>query len=360
MPQSLLFIPDISGFTQFVNETEINHSKHIISELLDLLIKENDLGLEVAEIEGDAIFFYQYENIPGPDEFFEQVKKMFLKFHNHLKLYEYRRICPCGACSTATNLTLKFVVHAGDIAFIKVKDFRKPHGKDVVLVHRLLKNNIQEKEYLLITDQLMERWGANHTPEKGQCVINTGSSSYPQLGEVDYHFMKLDHLHNQVTIPVHEEEQNNKKSSIKVEIYIDRPKEIVFEVVSNFDYRHEWIPNVDEFEYEGNKVNRVGTKHFCVIGDKKIEFETVSKDFGSNSLVYGEKLAKFPLVKEFINYYIIESQGRGTLLTIEVHYRPWPIIGWFFIPFFRNFLMKSHWESLELIKKTAENKVLVY
>ncbi|MEM6380660.1 MAG: DUF2652 domain-containing protein, partial [Bacteroidota bacterium] len=55
----VLFIPDISGFTRFVKTTERNHSRHIISELLELLIDENDIGLTVAEIEGDAILFYK-------------------------------------------------------------------------------------------------------------------------------------------------------------------------------------------------------------------------------------------------------------------------------------------------------------
>ncbi|MFC2085655.1 hypothetical protein ACFLRO_00420 [Bacteroidota bacterium] len=31
----LLFVPDISGFTQFVKATEISHSRHIIQELLE-------------------------------------------------------------------------------------------------------------------------------------------------------------------------------------------------------------------------------------------------------------------------------------------------------------------------------------
>ena len=30
--RGLLFIPDISGFTQFVNEVEIEHSRFIIAE----------------------------------------------------------------------------------------------------------------------------------------------------------------------------------------------------------------------------------------------------------------------------------------------------------------------------------------
>ena len=52
--KGLLFIPDISGFTQFVNETEIDHSRLIIQELLEILINANEIGLEISEIEGDA------------------------------------------------------------------------------------------------------------------------------------------------------------------------------------------------------------------------------------------------------------------------------------------------------------------
>ncbi|MEP6596181.1 MAG: hypothetical protein ABJA71_09540 [Ginsengibacter sp.] len=48
--RGLLFIPDISGFTRFVNEVEIEHSRFIIQQLLEVLIKANDLGLEISEI----------------------------------------------------------------------------------------------------------------------------------------------------------------------------------------------------------------------------------------------------------------------------------------------------------------------
>ena len=58
--RGLLFIPDISGFTRFVNEVEIDHSRFIIQQLLEELIKANDSGLEISEIEGDAILFYKY------------------------------------------------------------------------------------------------------------------------------------------------------------------------------------------------------------------------------------------------------------------------------------------------------------
>jgi hypothetical protein len=56
---ALLFMPDISGFTEFVNSTEITHAQSIIQEVLEQIIESNQMSLEVGEIEGDAVFFLQ-------------------------------------------------------------------------------------------------------------------------------------------------------------------------------------------------------------------------------------------------------------------------------------------------------------
>src|SRR5688572_33411576 len=75
--KGLLFIPDISGFTKFVTEMEIEHSRHIIQELLEILIDSNEIGLEVSEVEGDAILFYRFGDTPKLNEVYKQVEKMF-------------------------------------------------------------------------------------------------------------------------------------------------------------------------------------------------------------------------------------------------------------------------------------------
>src|SRR5438876_11026960 len=118
---ALLFIPDISGFTQFVNDTEISHSQHIIQELLETLIESNRLDMKISEIEGDAIFFYK-NGQPKPSEIVEQCKQMFIDFHQQLRKYDLSRICDCGACSSANRLTLKIVAHQGNISSYKLKD----------------------------------------------------------------------------------------------------------------------------------------------------------------------------------------------------------------------------------------------
>ena len=78
--KGLLFIPDISGFTRFVNEVEIEHSRFIIQELLEILINANEIGLEISEIEGDAILFYKFGEPHELESLYKQVEKMFWHF----------------------------------------------------------------------------------------------------------------------------------------------------------------------------------------------------------------------------------------------------------------------------------------
>src|SRR5438128_9438642 len=123
--KGLLFIPDISGFTRFVNETEIEHSRLIIQELLEILINANQIGLEVSEIEGDAILFYKFGECPDLKELYNQVEKMFCGFHRNIIAYEQRRFCQCKACISAVNLTLKIITHYGEFTGYNVKNFNK-------------------------------------------------------------------------------------------------------------------------------------------------------------------------------------------------------------------------------------------
>ena len=75
--QGLLFIPDISGYTKFINNTEIEHSRYIIQELLEVLVNSNNIDLKISEIEGDAILFYRFGEPPSVEEMYQQVEKMF-------------------------------------------------------------------------------------------------------------------------------------------------------------------------------------------------------------------------------------------------------------------------------------------
>ncbi|MDM0025233.1 DUF2652 domain-containing protein [Variovorax saccharolyticus] len=179
----LFFIPDISGFTQFVTETEMSHSQHIIQELLELLVDADELGLEVSEFEGDAVLFFRTGMPPSLAELLAQAKKMFMDFHAHLKKIESLRVCQCGACSSVSRLSLKFVAHLGPARTMQVKGHSKFIGKSIIVAHRLLKNSVPESEYLLVSQELVDQLADGAATGE---LFETGSTSYEAIGEIAY------------------------------------------------------------------------------------------------------------------------------------------------------------------------------
>lgn len=312
MTQSaILFIPDISGFTEFVHHTDISHSRHIISELLELLIDSNIMALELAEIEGDALFLYKLTDEADINQIENQIEHMYLAFHSHIKRYEYQRICHCGACSSAYNLSLKFVVHYGDIEFIQVKDSKKPYGSSVIQVHRLLKNKVPLTEYAILTEPIKP------ISEEDD---NTLVAEY-DFGSISYSYNALNHLREKLpeinpipdNIPKH-------KLYDKTEIVKIQPVEL-YEIISNFDYRLLWAKGIDKLEYEKNKVNRLGQKHKCLVNNnQEVEQVTVTKKAKRNQLVYGESTTNVPFTRRMNNYFVLEETEEGyTKLRIEVY-----------------------------------------
>jgi len=153
-----LYIPDITGFSKFVNETEMVHGQEIISTLLEIIIDSNHLAMDIYEIEGDAIFFYNYDNEYTPSQFHDISTRILSRFKNKIELLKKERICECGACKSISNLSLKFIVHKDELYEIKVKEFTKLYGRGLIIVHLLLKNQIQSKEYLLFTEEYLMRY----------------------------------------------------------------------------------------------------------------------------------------------------------------------------------------------------------
>ncbi len=311
---SFIFLPDISGFTEFVSHTEVEHSKHIIAELLELLIDNEELGLTLAEIEGDALFYYKTENVPSPQELMNQVEKMYVKFHSHLKLYETQRICKCGACRTATNLTLKFIAHAGPLDFIQIKDQRKPYGKEVITAHRLMKNTITIDDYLLLSEGVYNQWTGSIT---SPLPVQNSQSEY-DLGIVQYQFFELTSLQEKAKLPASEIITKPDIPPLATsEIFIDKDPSEVFEVITNFQYRLDWNKGLNDIEYDKKQINRVGSKHRCIINGKAIDFETIHNADNDGILAYSERTTDIPFLKPFITSFQVENQDGKSKVSVS-------------------------------------------
>lgn len=194
MNKGLIFIPDISGFTEFVTSTEIRHSNHITRELIEVILDSNNLDLKVSEIEGDAVLFYKQKDVPPFTELSELIKRTFLNFHSYLKVIERDRVCQCGACSTASNLSLKFIVHYGEYNVVPIQTFAKLMGSDVILAHRLLKNSIEANEYSLFTDNYLSVDKSLNSEDNKLTDLSPFSENIESFGSVTGLYNKLEEL----------------------------------------------------------------------------------------------------------------------------------------------------------------------
>lgn len=305
MSKSLLFIPDISGFTKFVQTTEVEHSQHVIAELLEVLINANTQELELAEIEGDALFFYKEGELTSQERLLAQIETMFTAFYGHLKLLEKNRICPCNACATAHNLQLKIVAHSGDIKFLQVQGNRKPFGTQVIEAHRLLKNSIDSENYTLISKDLASDLELPLYYQSKVFRFKEGKDNYDGR-ELKYIYSLIDcEKLNLNSFTQAKKVEFAVAPKITLEKRFPIAAKSLLEYITNYHYRHHWVKGVDKFEYNENEVTRLGTEHVCVINGKQLNFVTVTKDSEPGQLVYGELTSDVPLVNQVYQFYII-------------------------------------------------------
>ncbi len=350
---TLLYIPDISGFTNFVNKTEISHSRHIISELLEIIIDSDKIGMSVSEIEGDAILFFK-EEIPSVSDLIEQCQHTFINFHNHLRRYDTERICRCGACETATQLSLKFIVHKGDVDKISIKDHQKLHGSDVILAHKLLKNSIPENEYILITDQFEVKQSSIGTNKKEWISIKRGSDTYKNLGEFDYSYIPIKNLLEELIEPSQISFPGLSPDSITIEKTIHAPLDLIYENFTDLDKRMEWNEDIKEIILHGKSLNKTGSLHTCLVGPYSLDIESIGRMENKDQIIYGERLNEFKGLRDIISIYTFEKKGDQTLVKVEVDYKIKSWFGKLMKPMVSKMLKKRTEDGLKKLKKLSE------
>jgi hypothetical protein len=354
MPESLILIPDISGFTEFVNNTEISHSQHIISELLELLIKSDELDLDVAEIEGDAVLFIKEESVPPIKDLIDQAEKMFLQFDRHLRQYESQRICNCGACSTASGLSLKIIAHAHELSFTTINQTRKPFGPGLITAHRLLKNSIPDHEYLLFSDSFSNEISSSDFNSKSWVKFSRGATDYKDLGKVNYHFTLLNTLKENIDEVEPIQIIPHDSDPLTFEGIIEQSSDFVFEVISNLDYRLFWSKGIKELKYDRNKINRAGMKHVCVFSGSQVEIETIKSDSSKGQLIYGERINDAPVIKDIATYFILENLNGSTMVEVKMYFNPPNFLGRLLLPLIKMNTKRIFRNSFEMLKDLCE------
>lgn len=159
----LLMLVDISGYTKFMisHDKELRHSQMIIGALLESLMEQVDVPLRVSNVEGDALLLYAI--MSGNEEVWRRrsgnlvvrILSLFQVFRERLLEIGAYSVCKCDACAEVGDLKLKILVHSGEALLTHVGDFPTLSGVDVITVHRLAKNSVEEDEYVLLTEAAM-------------------------------------------------------------------------------------------------------------------------------------------------------------------------------------------------------------
>ena len=192
-----IVLADISGFTSFMEETEITHSSGILRDLIELIIGNFTPTMNLAEVEGDAVFTYApNSNISRGELLLEIIETTYAAFRDRQRTMEHNATCPCKACHSISNLDLKFITHHGDYILQEVAGNTKPVGSSVNAVHRLLKNSVGKstgwRGYALFSQKSLEQMDIH--PDG----VHDSQESYEHIGEINTSSINLDNRYQEL------------------------------------------------------------------------------------------------------------------------------------------------------------------
>ncbi|MEJ2122945.1 MAG: DUF2652 domain-containing protein [Alphaproteobacteria bacterium] len=159
-----LVVADISGYTRFLTGSELEHAQGVLEDLLSVILERLKSPLQLSNIQGDAILAYSRDDeVWSSGHVVDSVEALYFGFRDRLKSIVYNTTCPCRACVNAKKLDLKFVVHHGEFVVQNVAGPQELTGSDVILLHRLLKNDVPKQtgigSYILFTSAAADALG---------------------------------------------------------------------------------------------------------------------------------------------------------------------------------------------------------
>lgn len=139
-------ITDISGYTEFLTKSEIDHAHETLQNLFNVQLENIKFPLKISGFRGDAIFIYTPEAcFVNPQSFLETLENLYIVFSDTLRQMVFNTTCDCRACKNIKSLDLKMVIHYGEYLVQKIADREELLGADVIVPHRMLKNHVIEQ-----------------------------------------------------------------------------------------------------------------------------------------------------------------------------------------------------------------------
>jgi uncharacterized protein YndB with AHSA1/START domain len=260
-------IADISGYTGYLADVELDHAQDILADLIGAVVSALRPNFRLAKLEGDAAFTSMNGETLDGSMLLDTIERCYFGFRRRRRDVRQATACECTACVRIPDLDLKFVVHHGGAILQKVAGRQELLGSDVVVVHRLLKNDV------------VERLGLNAYALLSQACIDAAGIDPAALGMVE-HVETYDRI-GDVRTWVHDLERRWQEEEARGRVFVTpeeavldlavpttAPPQVAWEFLTKPGQRMRWQPWVTEVTIEGATGGRrgVGSSNHCMHG----------------------------------------------------------------------------------------------
>jgi uncharacterized protein YndB with AHSA1/START domain len=324
--EGYFLIADITGYTRYLSESELEHAQDTLTALLELLVENTRPPLVISRLAGDAVISYGLrESFFQGQTIIEKIEDTYVAFRKTIERLVLNNSCQCNACANISNLDLKFFIHFGTFGLQRISDHDELVGSDINLLHRLLKNSVTEKTgvraYALFTEAAIQQLGGKDLADG----MTPHNETYEYLGEVK---VWVQDMH-----PVWEQKRSAVTFTLpvdriwkRIEVDISMPRERVWDYLIQPEFRNTLI-GTDRMEITNRSEGRIapGSVYQCYHGDKLVP-QTILEWQPFESMIVKELTPMSHAVSSLVEYRLDSIEG-GTRLTRTLNRPTGPVLG---------------------------------
>jgi uncharacterized protein YndB with AHSA1/START domain len=265
-PESACFlIADISGYTGYLAGVELDHAHDIIADVMNTVVRRLRPPFRLAKFEGDAAFLYAVADKIDGSVLQDAIESAYFAFRKRLRSIKQASACECNACRRMGDLDLKFVSHHGEFIKQRMAGREELAGRDVIVIHRLLKNAVNERlgghPYALYSDACVQAMAIDPLAQG----LVEHRESIDIIGDVKCWVRDLEEAWEKENHRQRNEVTRDKAISL-IEFDIAAPRPIVWEYWTSPGLRPKWRGADEVRETAASGRRGVGTTNHCMHG----------------------------------------------------------------------------------------------
>lgn len=250
-----LLIADITGYTQFLTSSEMDHANPILQSLLGVLLEQVGDPLHFWKTDGDAVLAYSTrQDFPSGETFLTICENLYNAFTLRRQDIIANTTCPCQACANVENLDLKIIAHHGQFDELQLGPTKDISGADVILVHRMTKTDVAKRtgirSYALFSEAAGEAMDISD-------IMEPFSQEIEHFGEVGMKVYDLAKSWETMRAGRQRDFLEEQDGVWTLRYHFDAPIGLVWEALVAPEQKLKWMNSVSDIKME-NPLGRLG------------------------------------------------------------------------------------------------------